>query len=226
MLKNSSSSAAHSSKRKRIAQKPCGAVAQESDGAKQATSMGGADDNAAMREVLALAQETARRTGSPVILVIPPSVNSCGRVILDGKSTDQKEESTDETSTELLRELIENQNKQTELLRKITVSLDENSIDRLAEKITKGRKKDTVEAFVEGSVVVDTVCKIPKQDGKITPEEKGRQEEILLAHGVPPRKIAKFHNPNDDKKELRKKAQKVSNDRAKQKKKTPAGSVS
>jgi len=73
-------------------------------------------------------------------------------------------------------------------------------------------------ALIEGTIMVDTFYKIPKQEGKTTPEEKMQQEELLLAHGVPPKKIALFQNPTGGKNEIRKQSQKVSNDHNRRKK--------
>jgi hypothetical protein len=172
--------------------------------AQQAENVGGTDDNAATRELLALAQETARKTGSPVILVIPPHANSYGMVI-DGKFTDQKEESTDDTATELLRELIKNQKKHTELLRKIAVRLDKDS---------KDRKKDTADGIQEGLLKAEALSQ-PSRQKKI----REMQEDMLSQLGHNPAGIARLHNHGAEDNVIRKAAQKISNEHNRRKKK-------
>jgi len=94
----------------------------------------------------------------------------------------------------------------------------------LAKASSERRRKDMTEAFVEGSIVVDTYVKLGEAESKVKNEEDKKrvrelQNDLLLKHGVQPKKISQLHNPTGSKSDIRQQSVKISNDAGQRRKK-------
>jgi hypothetical protein len=92
----------------------------------------------------------------------------------------------------------------------IAVRLDKNSIDRLAEKITKGRKKDTADGFQEGLLKTDALSQ-PAREKAI----RNMQEDMLTQLGHSPVGIATMHNRDAGRKKIRTESLRIGNNQRK-----------
>jgi len=94
----------------------------------------------------------------------------------------------------------------------IAVSLDDNSIDKLVEKINKDRKQDAADGFAQGILKTDALSQ-PARENEI----KNMQEDMMTDLGLAPAEIARIHNRNANKSTIRRESSRIANNQRQRK---------